>query len=303
MSKYCYQSLLCPDEKVTGEQLATEKNLLALERSIQQVSRRNFFATAAKAGAFAGVVGMLGAAGTKAYAQTASAPSIPDVLNFALNLEYLEANFYLAATGQSLSATDMGTGAVAVTGAPPDLSKVFDSNTLLVAQALAQDELNHVELLRGAITSLGGMPIAQPAINYSAAGLITTQAQFLVAARQFTALGNSAYAGAAQFLVSDAGTLGTAARILGAEGQHNGALRLLCVQQGVVSPLIDAQDHVPSPTQYFDADMNGLPPVRTPQQVLGVGYGASTATTTNPPAGVTMGGYFPNGVNGNIKST
>lgn len=302
MFKYCYQSLLCPHEKVTEEQLSTDRNLLALERSIQQLNRRNFFGMLAKTGALAAVGGVLVSSKT-AFAQTAAAPSIPDVLNFALNLEYLEANFYLAATGQTLDPSLMGSGAGALTGLPPDLSGVFDPNTLGVAQALALDEMNHIADLQGAITGMGATPIPQPAINYSAAGTITTQAQFLMAARQFTALGNSAYAGAAQFLVSDPTTLGVAAQILGAEGQHNGALRLLCVQQGVVSPAIDAQDRIPSATQYVEADTNGLPAVRTPQQVLGVAYGASTAGTTNPPAGVTSGGFFPNGVNGNITST
>jgi hypothetical protein len=131
-----------------------------------------------------------------------------------------------------------------------------------------------------------------------------TQPQFLMAARQFTALGGSAYVGSAQLLVSNSAVLTTAGQILGAEGQHAGALAYLCVTQGVLSPPIDAQDVPPTATQYFTVDaVNALSPARNTSQVLGVAYGVSTPTTTTPPPGVTMGGFFPNGVNGLVKST
>ena len=225
------------------------------------------------------------------------------MLNFALNLEYLEANFYLnVSAGSTLSSADMGSGAVAATGLPGKLS--LDAATLAVAQGLAADEVHHVELLRSTITTLGGTPIAQPLINYAANGTITTQAQFLAAARQFTALGGSAYVGSAQLLVSNPSILTTAAQILGAEGQHAGALAFLCINQNVTSPAIDANDVPPSSTNYFTvAAQTALSPSRNTSQVLGVVYGKSTAATTTPATGTTMGGFFPNGVNGNIKST
>ncbi len=298
MSKYNLRSLLCPTEFVTEDQLATDRNLLALDRSINHLGRRGFmaaFASAAIAGAAFN--------GASASAQAAAAPPIVDVLNFALNLEYLEANFYsFASTGSGLSAADMGPGAIAPVGAPGQLP--FDATTLAIAQALTQDERNHVELLRSAITSLGGTPISQPLINYAFMGAITTQAQFLTAARQFTALGNSAYVGSAALLASSASVLTTAAQILGAEGQHAGTLNYQCIVQGITSPAIDAQDVPPSPTNDFTVlPPNALSPSRLAVQVLGVAYGASNASTTTPPVGILQGGFFPNGVNGNIKST
>ena len=298
MSKYTFRSLLCPTEFVTEDQLATDRNLLAFDRSIQHLGRRGFMAAFASA-AIAGVA----LAGNSASAQTTSTTPITDVLNFALNLEYLEANFYaFASTGSGISSTDMGTGAVAPVGAPGKLP--LDATTLAIAQALAQDERNHVELLRTAISSLGGTPISQPLINFAAMGAVTTQAQFLTAARQFTALGNSAYVGSASLLASSASVLTTASQILGAEGQHAGTLNYQCIVQGVTSPAIDAQDVPPTSTNYFTVlPTTALSPSRTAVQVLGVAYGVSTAATTTPATGIMMGGFFPNGVNGNIKST
>ena len=164
--------------------------------------------------------------------------------------------------------------------------------------------MNHIADLRGAITALGATPIAQPAINLAANGTITTQAQFLAAARQFTALGGSAYVGGAQLLVSNGSVLTTAGQILGAEGQHAGVIAYLCATQGVVSPAIDAQDVPPSTTNYFTVDpSHALSPSRNTSQVLGVAYRQSTAATTTPPVGVSAGGFFPNGFNGTVKST
>ncbi len=296
MSRYSFQSLLNPNEKVSADQLETDRRILAFESSIKHLNRRGFLGAMLTAAAVAAATGS-----REAFAQSAL-PPITDVLNFALNLEYLEANFYLyASTGVGLSSTLNGNG-VAVTGAPGKLP--LDANTLAVCQALAQDEVNHIADLRAAVTSLGGTPIAQPSINLAANGAITTQMQFLAAARQFTALGGSAYVGSAQFLVSNPAVLTTAGQILGAEGQHAGVISYLCVTQGVVSPAIDAQDVPPSTTQYFTvAPVTALSPSRTTQQVLGVAYGKSTPATTTPNPGFLNGGFFPAGFNGNIKST
>jgi hypothetical protein len=296
LSRYNLRSLLCPTETVTAEQLETDRRILAFDRTISHLNRRGFLGAMLSAAALATATGS-----HEAFAQTSAVP-ITDVLNFALNLEYLEANFYLyASTGTGLSSSLNG-GGTPVQGAPGQLP--LDANTFAVCQALAQDEVNHIADLRGAITSLGGTPIAQPLINLSANGAVTTQAQFLTAARQFTALGGSAYVGSAQLLVSNPTILTTAGQILGAEGQHAGALAYLCVTQNVVSPAIDAQDVPPTSTNYFTVDpANALAPARNTSQVLGVAYGVSTPSTVTPTTGVTTGGFFPNGVNGNVKST
>lgn len=315
MFKAKFKSLLSPGERLTEEQLETDRQIVAFEGSIQALSRRKFV------GGFAGATALVASAGffdAPVLRAQSAAPPIMDVLNFALNLEYLEAGLYhFAATGSALPGTDSGT-----TLPTSALYAAVQANpgAAALAAALAQDEQNHINDLQGAISQLGGTPIAQPAINYAAKGAVTTAAQFLATARQFTALGNSAYAGAAQYLVSNPGVLTVAAQILGAEGQHLGSVNFQCIQQGVAAALqgsamaaIDIQDTPPSPTQFFTvfnttynpsgSPLLGFSPARNTSQDLGVVYGISDATTLNPPMGVTSGGFFPSGVNGNIKST
>lgn len=307
MSIAKYDSLLSPGLKLTEEQYETDRNLVAMEHQVSAtLSRRGFLGTlmAASAAVAAGTLG-----NRSASAQTTT-PTVVDVLNFALNLEYLEATFYLAVTGGTLSATDAGTSPGTITGAPAALT--LDTTTLALARALAADEVHHIETIRSTITALGGTPISRPAINLGFKGAITTQAQFLATARQFTAVGGSAYAGSAQLLVSNPTVLTAAAQILGAEGQHDGAVNYQIVIQAITSGAVDALDVVPSSSEYFTlysptSTAAGMPmalaPQRTPQQVLGIVYGLSTAATTTPAAGTAAGGFFPNGFNGNVKST
>lgn len=223
------------------------------------------------------------------------APSVVDVLNFALNLEYLEASFYsYVATGNGLLSADLGVGAGSITG----FGKVTFTNptVAVVAQALATDELDHVRFLRATISKIGGTPVAAPSLNLAAMGSVTSDASFLMLARQLETVGVSAYAGGAQFLTSNTAALTYAAQILDTEAQHEGNLRQLCIALGVSSPAVDGSDTPPSGTAVFNTSpTTGLNPVRTTSQVLQIVYAAAGKT------GVASGGFFPNGLNGTIK--
>ena len=309
-----YRSLLSPGRTITAKQLETDREIIAFERAIEGLSRRKFM------GGLSGAAALVAGAGffevPKSFAQSTT-PPIPDVLTFALNLEFLEAGLYhFASTGQPLPGLAAGS---TLPTAALYTSVQADGPTAALAAALARDEMNHIALLQSTITNLGGTPIAAPVFNYAAKGAITTAAQFLATTRQFTSVGDSAYNGAAQYLVSNPAVLTAAAQILGAEGQHMGAVNYQCITQGVTAALvgsstatIDIQDQPPSPTQYFtvvvsgsasNSPLLGFSPLRTTSQVLGAVYGISTATTLNAPAGTTSGGFFPSGLNGNIKST
>ena len=146
-------------------------------------------------------------------------------------------------------------------------------------------------LLQTTITSLGGTPVAKPAINLNALGVgFGSASEFLTLARIFEDIGVTAYGGAAP-LIKSSTVLGYAARILATEAYHAGNIRLQIAQQNIATKALDGADHLPPPsgTLYFPTDANAITEVRTPGQVLYLAYGAGNAT---------QGGFFPNGVNG-----
>jgi hypothetical protein len=300
MSTFRNPSLLQPGESVTGEQLLTELNILKMQRQADRLTRRNFLARAGLAAGAAGTLSFAAGCSSSNSTTTAAATtpvSVGDVLNFALNLEYLEATFYLTlTTGTGLSTTDMGPSPGAVTGG---LGKVAFQlpGVQDLANQLAADEQAHVEFLIATMNSLSITPVSMPALNLGALGPITNDAQFLAIARSLETTGTSAYEGAIDFLVSNTTALTYAAQIHDTEAQHEGALRQYCVANGVTSPAVDSMDIPPTATAIFNTSTStGLNTERNTSQVLMIVY-ATTLT------GVTSGGFYPNGVNGAITST
>jgi hypothetical protein len=231
---------------------------------------------------------------------------LPMSFNFALNLEYLEAEFYaVATTGQTLAQQGVaisGSGTAGPTTTRYNYASVnFATGAAArTAQNIAADEINHVLLLRAALTANGVTPVAKPAINLDAlaslGASLGTQGSFLLLARIFEDIGVTAYAGAAGFLVGSP-YLGTAARILAVEGEHVGNIRYQSALLGLPAPQLDGADVPPPPTgmNYFStSSANGLCATRTPGQVLYLAYGAANAMS---------GGFFPNGVNGVINTS
>lgn len=244
----------------------------------------------------------LGAANVPLNAQT---PSPADVVQFALNLEYLEAEFYsIATTGMNIQQrgvpiTGSGTGGATTTS----FGQVnFGNNLVLTAgtqRDVSDDEISHVMTLRAALTGNSIMPIAKPAINLDAlvtmGASLSNQLTFLVLARIFEDIGVSAYSGAAAFLAGSP-YLMTAARILAVEGQHTGNIRLEVARLGISTFALDGADVIPPPSgsNFFSTNKaNGLCAFRTPGQVLFLAYGLAASATS--------GGFFPNGVNGALN--
>ena len=276
------------------------------------------------AGAGAVALGALGGASI-ATSTSASAATYTDadILNFALNLEYLEAEFYLrATTGQPLSVYTGVTG-VGTPGTVTGGSLVPFQNTALAYYALriANDELAHVRFLQ---TALGASAISEPSIDFAtsfttlaqAAGLVgagetfnpfADEVSFLLGAYIFEDVGVTAYAGAAN-LLTDPGNLSYAASVLAVEGYHAGALRGYLSQIGAgdatnaISALRAKLGGVPdngtlvagNPYNFNNVDYNGQTYRRTTQQVLNIVYGG-----VSPTGGL----FFPNGVHGLFNST
>lgn len=224
-----------------------------------------------------------------------------DIVQFALNLEYLEAEFYtVARMGKTIDQMGIGITGSGNTGPTTGGQKVtfIEGSSLAVsADQIGADERAHVTLLRTTLTSLGITPIAKPAINLNALGTgFESQEAFIALARAFEDVGVSAYGGAAPLLTNKT-ILAAAARILAAEAEHTGNLRLHAGLYQAKTMALDAVDIVPPPsgTQYISVDSNGLSAVRTPGQVLFIAYGGK--------ANATSGGFFPNGVNGTLNTS
>lgn len=221
------------------------------------VSRRKFLAGA---GASAGAAAALSLAGCGSTSQTmTSTPTKPtttptdaDILNFALNLEYLEASFYLyAATGSGLDAADTTPGSTSAyqtvgTVTPGDAAAVpgLTPAQQQILNEIAFEEQAHVRFLRAALGS-GAIPMPDIDLSFfgplAVAANITTAAtgsgsfnpfasfdDFLVGAFIFEDVGVTAYSGAAPLISSSGvqlGYLAAAAGIMAVEAYHAGYVR------------------------------------------------------------------------------
>lgn len=301
------------------------------------VSRRSFLAGAGTAAAALAVGCSSNSVSSGGGGGGTSPITDNDIMNFALNLEYLEAEFYLyAATGKGLASADAGTGA-GTTAVPSGIAAVpwGASGFAQYAAQIAQDEVNHVRFLRQAITGNGGTPVARPNIDLTffaplavAAGITTTPTfnpfaapqAFLIGAFIFEDVGVTAYHGAAG-LISNSTILGAAAGILGVEAYHAAAIRTLLTEDAAAT---GSQTYVAIANKVADlrgqlgganethvglyatdptigivaADTtNAIAFSRTTDQVLHIVYGAAGG------AGLSKGGFFPNGLNGKITAT
>ena len=289
-----------------------------------QAGRRAFLRTSGLMAAGAAFGGMLGLPQSAEAAPTIDDPAI---LNFALNLEYLEAEFYLrAAFGRGLANRDVtGSGNAGRVSVPrnTDVSRYprnLSGPVLKYAKEIANDEENHVLFLR---TALGGAKVARPAINLDssftaaarAAGLIgnnqtfnafADDTSFLLAAFIFEDVGVTAYKGAAR-LIRNKDILEAAAGLLAVEAYHAGEVRTLLVARGLFAPAkaisnvrdgadgeTDLDQGIGTPDRFniVPTDKNGLAFSRSPAQVLNIVYLGENASAAS---------FFPNRLNGALR--
>ena len=291
------------------------------------LNRRHFMAAMGMTGAAAGAGLLSGCSATTLSAvSSTSGPAQTDILNFALNLEYLEATFYSYITQGTDLPASVTTNSGAITGAPPKPT-FAGANAAQITDMLNEiyfDELSHVTALLGV---LGSAAVARPAINLAALGAVTAT-NALSIARLFEDVGVTAYSGASGSLLG--GNLTYAAQILAVESFHSGAIRLAIILQNAAAAGTDAYlagDAIdvapfdsgsaavsaagPSSSGGFfataaatassagtstAANPPGLVFLRSTSQVLSIVYGPGAAS------GTTKGALFPSGVNGLINT-
>jgi hypothetical protein len=244
------------------------------------------------------------------------------IMTFVLNLEYLEAEYYLrGTTGAGIDEMDIGAEPGEVTGGS---QVTFETPGFAdFAAELAANELAHVRYYREA---LGDMAVDRPAIDLTggfaavaeAAGLgadfdpFAGEISFFLGGMLFEDVGVTGYKGATP-LIQDKGILEDIAGVLAVEAYHMGMVRSLLYQAGEHAiaaanaftaargelnglPEIEQGIEVEGEANVVPSDERGIAFSRTPQQVLQIVY-------LTPETGVSSGGFFPEGVNGDIVST
>ncbi len=254
----------------------------------------------------------------------ASGPSDSAILNFALNLEYLEAEFYSHAVyGHGLSGAAT-TGKGHHGGVTGGHRVSFTTKRIAeYAREIAEDERHHVEFLRAA---LGSAKVSRPKIDLKhsftaaarAAGVIGSTASFdpfanednfLLGAFLFEDVGVTAYKGAAP-LIHNKTYLEAAAGILAVEAYHAATIRSSLYEKGLsstVQKLSNARDSLDGKrdddqgikhsgrANIVPAGKHGIAYSRTPGAVLNIVYLNSKK--------VHKGGFFPAGVNGSLHTS
>jgi len=156
-------------------------------------ARRNFIKIAALVGAGSTLVA------TTRHDKTAFADASAndlEILNYALTLEYLEAEFYTRGVkGGSLS-----------------------GRALELVTPIRDHEQEHVKVVTQVVKDLGGKPASKPTFQFPA-GTFTSKSKFLATASAFEELGVTAYHGQVP-RIDDADVLKSAASIAGVESRH-----------------------------------------------------------------------------------
>ena len=125
------------------------------------------------------------------------------ILNYALTLEYLEAEFY-----------EKGIAGNSLSGREKEL-----------VTPIRDHEKAHVDALTTTIESLNGEPVAKPEFTFPA-GTFTDKTKFLTTAQVFEELGVAAYHGQVKE-IKNGEILGAAASIAGVESRHAAILNVL----------------------------------------------------------------------------
>ncbi len=141
---------------------------------------------------------LVGPAVRRAFAQSGDMGDV-DILNYALTLEFLEADFYRVGRKLSLS-----------------------SDTAKVAKRFGDEESAHVDALEKTIRDLGGKPVESPKFTFP----MRNERTFMALANTLEDTGVSAYNGAGPMIESKE-ILAAAGSIVQVEARHAAAIRVM----------------------------------------------------------------------------
>jgi len=182
--------------------------------------------------ALAAVPLALGGLFSKAYGRGTTG-TVLDVLQYALKLEYLEAEFYTKAVMSGIVPAGAPTGAYTT---------------------IRDHENAHVAFLKTAITASGSTPIAKPTFDFSAGNgsnngpfkdVFTNYGLLLAVAQTFEDTGVRAYKGRAAELISNNDVLTAALQIHSVEARHAAHIRYMrrnFLSNTTIKPWITGKD-------------------------------------------------------------
>ncbi len=187
------------------------------EEIIATATRRDTFRKLGTFARDAAMVGLpLGAAmlsPNRASAQ--SGTTTVSVLNFALTLEYLEADFYT-----------MGL----------DSGNLLTGDTRAIIAQISKHETAHVAFLQSTISALGGTPVSRPNFDFTAGGtfadVFSNSTTYLALSQAFEDTGVRAYKGQAGNLLGTGDILTAALQIHSVEARHASEVRRLRGSKG-----------------------------------------------------------------------
>ncbi|MGN7824925.1 ferritin-like domain-containing protein [Chitinophaga sp. 22536] len=168
----------------------------------------------------------LGGLFKKAYGQSAGS-GVAAVLNYALTLEYLEAEFYTK--GAASGVVPAGTPAVGA------------------INTIRDHENAHVAFLKSTLNAIGTTPVSKPTFDFTAGGafadVFTNYDTFLAVAQTFEDTGVRAYKGRAAELISNHAVLTAALQIHAVEARHASHIRQMRKARGAsLKPWITGKD-------------------------------------------------------------
>lgn len=212
-----------------------EKDPEVMERLDTRRSAMKAFSSFGAKVALASIPLALGSMFKKAYAgTTGTKETVLEVLNYALTLEYLEAEFYAMAVAKGDALVPAGAPAAAI-------------------MTIANHEAQHVAFLKSAITASGGTPVAKPTFDFSGGkgsgtgpfkDAFDNYELFLAVAQTFEDTGVRAYKGRAAELVKGGDVLTAALNIHSVEARHASHIRQMRKANGFgdVKPWITGKD-------------------------------------------------------------